>query len=88
MAFLQLASTLRDASTSHRERTNHITRAGFLDRSAPTLCQAGTCCHDPGVSQLVGVQSCACAGLKGDAGPENTRSRGRVEEQVNPHPSR
>src|SRR5208283_6115097 len=36
-------------------------------------------------SPQMGVPSCTRAGLKGDARPQNTRGRGRVEERVNAH---
>src|ERR1035438_5747490 len=64
---------------------DHITRPDFLDRSAQTLYPAATGGHDQGLAQRVGVPCGTGAGLEGDAGTENTRRSGRVEQRVNPH---
>src|SRR5271165_7582866 len=66
-------------------KPNHITRSDFLDRSTPTLCPAATGCHHQGLSQRMGVPSCTRGGLEGNARPQNTRWRGRIEERVNAH---
>src|ERR1022692_5301941 len=64
---------------------DHIARPDFLDRAAPTLRPAATGRHDEGLAERVGMPGCPGAGLEGDAGAENTRRRGRVEQRVNAH---
>jgi hypothetical protein len=68
-----------------RREPDHVTRPDFLHRAAPPLCPPATGRHDQVLTERVSVPCCPRAGLEGDAGTDNTRRSGRVEQRVNAH---